>query len=147
MIKVFISSAYSADNESDILKNVLNQKMIAEELYSYGFLPFTPLLYHYHDQNFPHDYEFWLDVDKAWLETCDCVLRDGSHSVGADREVDHASAKGIPVFKSMRGLLWYYGKISDDEFEDHGGDDEEYDLVSLIDLSGQYDKEENIDHE
>ena len=118
MIKVFISSAYSADNENDILQNVLNQKMIAEELYSYGFLPFTPLLNHYHDQDFPHDYEFWLDVDKYWLEVCDCVYRDNSESDGADREVDHASSKNIPVFKSMRDLLWFYGKIDDDEFFD-----------------------------
>lgn len=145
MIKVFISSAYTADDENEVRQNVLNQMMVAEELYSYGFLPFTPLLNHYHDQNFPHDYEFWLDVDKEWLEVCDCVFRDGSESSGADREVDHASSKNIPVFKSMRGLLWYYDKINDNDFDDKHDD---YGLLSkpLIDLSEQYDQVEEKIH-
>lgn len=49
-------------------------------------------------------YDAWIDLDLAWVETADAVLRLPGESVGADREVEHAHACGIPVHLSMESL-------------------------------------------
>lgn len=45
--------------------------------------------------------EPWLLMDLAWVEVSDAVLRLPGESSGADGEVAHATAKGIPVFHDL----------------------------------------------
>jgi hypothetical protein len=47
----------------------------------------------------------WLGVDLPWVEVADAVLRLPGESTGADREVAHANAKGIPVFESVEAVI------------------------------------------
>lgn len=50
------------------------------------------------------DYELWLKHDFDIIERCDALLRTEGDSPGADREVEFARERGIPVFMSERGL-------------------------------------------
>lgn len=50
-------------------------------------------------------HEDWMGVDLPWVEVSDAVLRLPGASVGADAEVAHARAHGIPVFYSEEHLL------------------------------------------
>lgn len=47
-------------------------------------------------------HEIWLEVDLAWVEASDLVLRLPGASVGADREVAHARKNGVPVVFSVQ---------------------------------------------
>ncbi len=48
-----------------------------------------------------------MEIDFAWLESCDVVLRLDGESSGADREVEHAKNKGIKVVYSFIELIEY----------------------------------------
>jgi len=52
-----------------------------------------------------NSWEAWLQLDEAWIEVADAVLRIPGESRGADREVELAIALGIPVFYSVTDLL------------------------------------------
>jgi hypothetical protein len=52
-------------------------------------------------------HEDWIDVDLAWAEVSDAVLRLPGESKGADRETAHALQHGIPVFHCIDDLLWH----------------------------------------
>jgi len=43
----------------------------------------------------------YLDQDFAWIDVCDAVLRLDGDSEGADKEVQFAESKGIPVYYSI----------------------------------------------
>jgi hypothetical protein len=47
----------------------------------------------------------WMAVDLPWVEVADAVLRLPGESSGADREVAHAEARGIPVFTDLDALI------------------------------------------
>jgi hypothetical protein len=49
----------------------------------------------------------WLDVDLAWVEVADAVLRLSGESAGADEEVALAKSKGIPVFYSVEECSYW----------------------------------------
>lgn len=49
----------------------------------------------------------WLAVDIPWLLAADAVLRLPGESVGADREVREATARGIPVFQTVEAVIWW----------------------------------------
>jgi hypothetical protein len=53
-------------------------------------------------------YEQWMAYDFAFLDVCDALLRIPGHSPGADREVQRAVARGIPVFHAEADLLAYH---------------------------------------
>lgn len=100
MIKVFISSPYTGNEE----ENVHIQQECANVLINLGYCPFIPLLYHYQEAKYPQPYEVWLDLCKAWISSCSIVLRLPGNSSGADREVAHAQKLGIPVVYSIEEL-------------------------------------------
>jgi hypothetical protein len=104
-IKVYCAGPYSVGDKE---KNVALALVFAEYLIEKGFVPYVPHLSHYWDQEYPHDYKFWLEYDKHWLEVCDCVLRMPGESVGADHEMRHAINKQIPVFLDMDSLLEWF---------------------------------------
>ena len=58
----------------------------------------------------PRGVEFWYDYDIAILARCDALLRIPGFSQGADREVEFAVARGMPVFDDVSDLTdWAKG--------------------------------------
>jgi hypothetical protein len=55
----------------------------------------------------PH--ETWIAIDLAFVERSDAVLRLPGESKGADMEVEHARARGIPVFHACWEVLVWAG--------------------------------------
>lgn len=104
MIKVFVSSPYSGNVE----ENVQFQVDIGNELMDLGFFPFTPLLYDEMEKKKSRSYDFWIHFTAAWITDCNCLLRVGGESKGADGEVKLAKEKNIPVFYSIEELNKYY---------------------------------------
>lgn len=71
-----------------------------------GFAPLNPMrsmvLPFAWQEDMPHG--LWLEVDFAWVEVADVVLRLPGESLGADQECAFAAALGIPVLESMESL-------------------------------------------
>jgi Domain of unknown function (DUF4406) len=55
----------------------------------------------------PHEPDYWYDLDLATLARCDALFRLPGDSTGADREVEFAGERGIPVFYSETDLLYW----------------------------------------
>lgn len=72
-----------------------------------GFVPFIPHLFAQWHMIHPRDYQDWLDLGLAWLETCHAIVRLPGLSVGADVEEARANALGLPVFHSVHDLTIY----------------------------------------
>lgn len=98
---VYIACPYTL---GDTVENVTKCIAVADRLAIMGYFPFAPLLFHYWDQQHPHSYGFWINQSLSWLYKCDAVLRIPGVSRGADDEVRHALAAGIPVFYSIEDL-------------------------------------------
>lgn len=110
MKKIFISGPYSL---GDVAVNVKNAMDVANKLISYGFAPFCPHLTHFLHLNRPQTYNTWLEIDLAFLEICEGVLRIPGESSGADKEVIRAKELGIPVFLDVESLINYFNLNQD----------------------------------
>lgn len=104
-IKVYIASPYTL---GDVAINVKTQMDMADKLLDLGFIPFTPEYLHFQHMMHPRSYEEWMEYDKVWVLTCNCLLRLEGKSSGADEEVSMAKQAGIPVFYSVEELVEYY---------------------------------------
>jgi len=71
-----------------------------------GCVPFLPQLSVLHEMVDPQPYEAWLAYDFDVIEHCDALLRLHGDSAGADREIAHAEALGIPVHRGHVPLAW-----------------------------------------
>jgi hypothetical protein len=89
----------------DVAVNVKMQIDTADQLMNLGFVPFVPLYSHFQHMVHPRPYKDWIEIDKVWVLVCDCVLRLGGKSKGADGEVKLAKENNIPVFNSIEELL------------------------------------------
>ena len=105
MKKVYIASPYT---KGDTAINVKFQMDIADMLMNLGFAPFVPLYSHFQHMAHPRNYQDWIDIDLEWVTVCDCVLRLGGESSGADGEVEYAEENHIPVFWSVSSLVKHY---------------------------------------
>jgi len=110
-ISIYIASAYTIfENKEDAVNQQIN---LAEDLvrtFDTKFIIHLPLLLHYWDNKFPHDYEFWMDqcINLITYHT-DCIYRIAEpFSNGADREVALANKLHIPVFYTFVDLCAYY---------------------------------------
>jgi hypothetical protein len=110
VIKPYIASPYS---KGDVAINVKRQLDCANELMNLGFAPFVPLLSHFLHLANPRPYQDWINLDKAWVLVCDCVLRLPGESSGADGEVQLALDNNIKVFYSIDELKEYYGIVDE----------------------------------
>jgi len=99
---IYVAGPYSVGDKQ---KNITTNMAYSSILLDLGFIPFVPLLTHFWDKEFPHNYEFWLAYDLYWLIKCDAVLRTPGTSKGADREIAYAYDYKIPVFYSVRDLI------------------------------------------
>lgn len=79
-----------------------------------GFIPYNPLLSHYHHLRCPRDYEWWLAFDLKWLKACDVLYRIPGKSNGADKEVLFTIEKlGKPVFYTVTDLLLWRDNLKE----------------------------------
>lgn len=99
--KVYVAGPYT---KGDVAVNVRNAVQAANELADLGYMPFLPHLTHFWHILFPRPYEFWCELDNAFLPHCDALLRLPGESKGADAEVALAESLGIPVFLSIADL-------------------------------------------
>lgn len=100
-IKVYIASPYTIGGQA---KNVRRSLEVADRLRELGYLPFCPLLSHFWDMIFPHDYDYWMKMDLEWLMNCNVVLRLSGESKGADLEEVVATQYNIPVVYTIEQL-------------------------------------------
>jgi hypothetical protein len=101
MKRVFISGPYTI---GDIAQNVKVSMDVANELIDAGYAPFCPHLTHFLHMNHFQPYKKWLEIDVAFLEVCDALIRIPGKSKGADAEVRLAKKFGIPIFKNVSEL-------------------------------------------
>lgn len=101
-MKVFISGPYT---NPDLIKNVTNAVHVANRLVELGHTPFVPHLYHLWEQITPHNYEYWMQLCLAWVESCAAILRLPGKSKGADREVALAVELGLDVYDWVDGEM------------------------------------------
>lgn len=102
MIAVYIASPYT---DGDPVVNVRRSLLAANELVSYGYAPYCPLLSHFWHFLTPHPYTFWTTLDLEWVKRCDAVLRLPGFSAGADAELKLAVEIGKPIFFSIEALV------------------------------------------
>lgn len=87
--------------------------LVAERLRAAGLVPFCPHLSALWELITPVPYEAWMELDFAWIERCDALLRMPGESPGADREVAFAREHGVEVFDNEPELLaWALGCAS-----------------------------------
>jgi hypothetical protein len=108
MKKIFISGPYT---HGDVAQNVKRSMDMANSLLNAGFAPYCPHLTHFLHMNSFQEYDIWLRLDIAYLETCDAILRLSGKSNGADKEVEFALRHNILVFYSYEDLVSYYTQL------------------------------------
>lgn len=99
---VYLAGPYSGDEEHNTKVAIA----LADMASNYGFIPFIPHLFHFWNEQHPHDYEFWMRMDEMWISKCDALLYY-EMSPGADRDVAVASRLGKPIFNSLAELIQY----------------------------------------
>ena len=97
-MKIYIAGPYT---QGDVAENVRNAIYAGDCLARLGHIPFIPHLMHFWHFLLPHEFEFWMTQDMAWLRSCDAILRLDGESAGADREVEEAVKLGLVVYKSV----------------------------------------------
>lgn len=102
---IYIASPYTVGNKLD---NVARQISASELLTKRGFDPYAPLLNHYWDEKYPHDWSFWIELCKRMVIRCDGLLHLQGESKGALVEMSIARINNIPVFESFDELSEYF---------------------------------------
>lgn len=99
---VYVAGPYTRPdpvaNTHDVVKAV---DRLVDDGYVTPFAPHLTLLWHLVA---PRPLAFWYAYDLATLIRCDAVLRLPGESTGADREVEFAVDRGLPVFFSTDEL-------------------------------------------
>lgn len=98
---VYLATPYSI---GDPCVNVNKAVKIAEQVVEEGHTPMLPILSHLWHLISPHDYSYWMNIDKELIKKADKVLRISGESNGADMEVQIAKHLNIPVVYSVKDL-------------------------------------------
>jgi len=106
-MRVYIAGPYT---KGDVVINVREAFLAADAVVALGHEPFIPHASHLWHLISPHEYEFWMERDMAWLEVCDALLRLPGESSGADREVSHMQSLGKPIYDSLGDLSQRWGR-------------------------------------
>lgn len=102
---VYVAGPYSSKTVRGVSKNVSNAIAIAEQITKVeSCIPFIPHLFHWWEDEHPHEYEFWLNLDFRYLSKSDILFRFGGESKGADAEVEFAKENNIPCVYSIEEL-------------------------------------------
>lgn len=104
-LMVYIAGPYSAATISEVSRNVSKAVAMAEQIVKIpDCIPFVPHLFHWWEDEYPHEYEFWLNLDLRFLAKCDILFRLEGKSKGANAEVEFAEANNIPCVYSIEEL-------------------------------------------
>ena len=118
-------------SKGDLHHNLCQAVNVSRVLIRLGYAVFTPQLSMFMGadhkyQRYGNDYTYtahadptaqmnegishgeWLDMDFAWIEVSDCLLRLPGESKGADLEVDWAEKIRKPVFSSVAELREFF---------------------------------------
>ena len=96
-IRVYVAGPLFGSGRSTA--NLHNALAAAERVRAAGMFPFVPHLFHTWDTVFPHDdVDYWLDMDRVWLEQCHAMVRLRGESPGSVREEAWCAELGIPVY-------------------------------------------------
>jgi len=98
---IYVAGPYT---QGDPAINTRNAILIGEEIVRMGHIPFIPHLTHFWHMIFPHEYQYWMEMDEKWLIRCDVLFRMPGNSPGADLEVKIAKERGMPVYYSLEEL-------------------------------------------
>ena len=111
-LRVFVSGPISTVDPArsepaydQIIGHIRAAVDVGSTLLKLGFAPYIPHLTHYFNLMAPQPYEVWIELDRAYLDVCDCMLRLSGKSSGADREAAYAHGRGIPVFATVAELV------------------------------------------
>jgi hypothetical protein len=102
---IYIASPYTI---GDKLDNVARQISASELLMKRGFDSYAPLLNHYWNERFEHDWNFWIALCKRMVLRCDGILRLQGESKGVLEEITVARNNNIPVFESFDEVSDYF---------------------------------------
>jgi hypothetical protein len=100
-LRIYIAGPYT---QGDVAVNVRNAIIAADILVDMGHSPYVPLLNHFWHLVLPHEPQYWLDLDFAWLDVCDAILRLPGLSEGADKEVARAKQNCQTVYYGLKGV-------------------------------------------
>lgn len=115
---VYVAGPYT---DGDNFERVRDALIAANALREIGCAPFIPHLFAFWHFLMPRPWEAWMELDLAWLERCDALLRLPGPSKGADIEVQKAGELGIPVFTSLHELAAWMDQAMDDQQTDPAG--------------------------
>ena len=101
-MRIYVAGPYT---KGDPVVNVATAIDAGDELANMGHYPYIPHLSMFWHYRHSHEYNFWLDQDKAWLTCCNALLRLPGESSGADKEVALAQELGIPVYYSVEEVF------------------------------------------
>lgn len=109
---VYVSGPLTA--EGKYFQNIGNALDAATELLQAGLAPYVPHLNYFWEAqagsavNWENNYRVWIDMDFAWIDKCDALLRLPGASGGGDREVAYAQRNGIPVFYNVQDVISHF---------------------------------------
>ena len=95
-------------SKGDVQENIRRGIEAGLHLLKAGYAPMIPHLSCYAQPDAllgTTAYEWWLELDLAFIEVCDAVIRLPGESAGADRETAYAETVGVPVFLDLDALL------------------------------------------
>jgi nucleoside 2-deoxyribosyltransferase len=104
---VYTAGPYRAKTASGIVANIRRAEAIAVELWRMGYAAVCPHLNTALMDGLAPDH-VWLNGDLKIMERCDAVvlIEGWENSQGTLAEIEHAKARGIPVFNSPEELAW-----------------------------------------
>jgi hypothetical protein len=104
--RVYIAAPYGGEGE-DVVLNIHKAIEAAEHvLYqTENWLPFVPHLFHLWHLVSPQAYEFWMKMDREWMQTCHAVVMVGDMSEGVKRDLNEGSDMGLPVFLTIQEFV------------------------------------------
>lgn len=96
--------------KGNYVSNIAKGCDAGDAVWQAGYYPYIPHLSAFWEfrSMSKKDYEDMMDLDFAWLEKCDALIRLEGESPGADREVQHAISNGIPVYYGVGDFLRSY---------------------------------------
>jgi hypothetical protein len=100
--RVYISGPLFSSG--DVEQNVATAMELTLDLIAAGYAPLCPHLAWYLDQDQDIPHHIWIEVDLAWVEMSQAVLRIPGSSSGADQECRHAFNLGIPIYNTLDEL-------------------------------------------
>ncbi len=94
-MRIYIAGPYT---KGDPVVNIRRMIMTAERIIAAGHIPFVPLLYHLWHLMSPHDYSYWMALDRAWIEVCDALVWLDGESSGTQEDIALAEYLGKAVY-------------------------------------------------